>query len=137
MKVPKLKFNWRYAIGEFLIVVIGILVAFQLDAWKENRDESMLVKEYLTDIRVGLVTDSAFYQNALGYFDDISSEIDITKRYLKQGNLELPQDGQVSLRRISAWYRIYVSNTAFEDLYNSGRINLIDNKSLRYNLISY
>ncbi len=137
MKIPKIKINWRYAIGEFLIVVIGILVAFQLDAWKEDRDEALLVDEYLTDIKVGLETDSVFYQNAKGYFNRIKTEIDMTKSYVESGNLDLPKEGQESLRGLTDWYRIYISNTAFEDLNNSGRLNLIKDKSLRYELIAY
>ena len=71
MKTILFKINWRYAIGEFLIVVIGILVAFQLDAWKEDKDEAALVNEYLTDIKAGLKSDSSFYQNTLQYLDTI------------------------------------------------------------------
>ena len=137
MKKSKFRINWRYAIGEFLIVVIGILAAFQLDEWKENRDEAKLVNEYLTDIKVGLESDSAFYEKALEYFDKINEEIQLTKDYLKSGQLNLPPDGQESLRKLTDWYRIYISNTAFEDLNNAGRLNLIDNKNLRYNLIAY
>ena len=75
MRIPKFRINWRYAIGEFLIVVIGILVAFQLDAWKEDRDEAKLVNEYLTDIKVGLESDKNYYNRALDYFDNIGSDI--------------------------------------------------------------
>jgi len=137
MKTPRFKINWRYAIGEFLIVVIGILVAFQLDSWKEDRDEAQLVNEYLTDIRVGLETDSVFYQMANNYFDTIKVDMTRTKAYLEAGQLDLPPDGQKALRNLTDWYRIYISNTAFEDLNNSGRLNLIADKTLRYNLIAY
>ena len=61
----------------------------------------------------------------------------MTKDYLLAGQLNLPSDGQKSLRNLTDWYRIYISNTAFEDLNNSGRLNLIEDKLLRYNLIAY
>ena len=51
--------------------------------------------------------------------------------------MNLPEDGQRSIRNLTDWYRIYISNTAFEDLNNSGRLNLIKDKNLRYNLIAY
>ncbi|MEM1259774.1 MAG: hypothetical protein AAGB24_16585 [Bacteroidota bacterium] len=137
MKIPKFKINWRYAIGEFFIVVIGILVAFQLDAWKENQDEARLVNEYLTDIKAGLETDQAFYKRASEYFNSIGKDIQTTRDYLLQDQLSLPKDGQKSIRELTDWYRIYISNTAFEDLNNSGRISLIENKKLRYDIIAY
>ena len=137
MNKSKFRINWRYAVGEFLIVVIGILVAFQLDSWKEERDEAKLVNEYLTDIKVGLQSDSTYYNKALEYFDDLDKDIEQTRDYILAGQLNLPEDGQKSLRSLTDWYRIYISNTAFEDLNNSGRLNLIENKNLRYNLIAY
>ena len=137
MKHYNFSINWRYAIGEFLIVVLGIVVAFQLDSWKERQDELKLVNEYLADIRVGLETDAAFYQRSTVHFDSITSDINRTRAYLEQGQLHLPKDGQLALRNFTDWYRTYISNTAFEDLNNSGRLNLIENKQLRYQLIAY
>ena len=78
MKIPVININWRYAIGEFLIVVIGILVAFQLDTWKEQQDKARMVNEYLTDIKVGMETDSVYYFKALDYFKSIENDIQIT-----------------------------------------------------------
>ena len=137
MELKSIRVNWRYAIGEFLIVVIGILAAFQLDSWKENRDEAKLVNEYLSDIRAGLRSDSLFHQNALEYFNQIEDDMSITRDALLSGELTLSKERQNSIRNLTDWYRIYISNTAFEDLNNSGRLNLIKDKQLRYNLIAY
>ena len=137
MKKWKVNINWRYAIGEFLIVVIGIITAFQLDAWKEDRDSANLVNEYLTDLEAGLRNDSLYYGMASKYFKNIDAQMDSTRHYLKKGVTDLPVSGQTGLRQLSDWYRVYVTNTAFEDLNNSGRLNLIEDKNLRYNLIAY
>ena len=70
--------NAMPVIGEFLIVVFGIIAAFQLDSWKEDRDDARLVTEYLTDIEVGLANDSLYYEMALIYFDSIKAAMKIT-----------------------------------------------------------
>ena len=31
--------NWKYALGELLIIVLGVLIALGVDNWKEERKE--------------------------------------------------------------------------------------------------
>jgi len=38
----------RYAIGEIVLVVIGILIALSINNWNEERKNDKLQKEYLT-----------------------------------------------------------------------------------------
>ncbi|MEL7123583.1 MAG: hypothetical protein AAFO07_29345, partial [Bacteroidota bacterium] len=71
------------------------------------------------------------------YFDNMAAQIDSTQQFLQAGQRELPSSGQKSIRNLSDWYHTYISNAAFEDLNNSGRLNLIKDKELRYNLIAY
>jgi len=46
-----------YAAGEILLVMIGILLALQVNNWNENRQNRKVEKEILTNIRAGLITD--------------------------------------------------------------------------------
>ncbi len=41
----------RYALGEILLVVIGIFIALQLNTWKENKKKSDLGYSYLIEMR--------------------------------------------------------------------------------------
>lgn len=133
----KFKINWRYAIGEFLIVVFGIVVAFQLDSWKERRYNNDLIIGYLADLEVGLQNDSLYYELATNYFSDISLEIDSAKKHIREVHRPIQISSLRGVKNLTDWYRIFVTNTAFEDLNNSGRLNLIQDKGLRYKLISY
>ena len=40
-----------YAIGEIVLVVIGILIALQIDNWKQSRKDDNALKEYLVKIK--------------------------------------------------------------------------------------
>ena len=40
----------RYAIGEIVLVVIGILIALSINNWNENRKEKKLAKTYLENL---------------------------------------------------------------------------------------
>ncbi len=42
---------FKYAIGEILLVVLGILIALQINNWNEARKENKVLKEYLVKIK--------------------------------------------------------------------------------------
>jgi hypothetical protein len=46
---------FKYAIGEIILVVIGIIIALQINTWNENRKQSMEEKEILTSLFENLV----------------------------------------------------------------------------------
>ena len=39
-----------YAIGEIILVVIGILIALQVNNWNQNRIDSKIEKQLLTEL---------------------------------------------------------------------------------------
>jgi len=51
----KLSIYLVYAIGEVVLVVFGILIAFQIDNWNENRKLRDLENILLIDIRDNLI----------------------------------------------------------------------------------
>jgi hypothetical protein len=46
-----------YAVGEIVLVVIGILIALQLNNWNETQKERQWEKQFLTDLRNELKSD--------------------------------------------------------------------------------
>ena len=48
---------FKYAIGEIVLVVIGILIALQINNWNENRIENKEVKTYLNNLILDLNED--------------------------------------------------------------------------------
>ena len=86
----------KYAIGEIILVVIGILIALQINNWNQNRlikkDEVILVKQLLQDAKADrlffkerfykLKTQVHFYNNFLNHCKGLVIEKDtITKSY--------------------------------------------------------
>jgi len=52
----KVRKYFFYAVGEILLVVIGILIAFQIDNWNEDRIQRKQELKILTQIQTDLVT---------------------------------------------------------------------------------
>ena len=55
----------KYAIGEIVLVVIGILIALQINNWNEHRKEKLQLKTALQSIYIDLVSDSLLIHNEL------------------------------------------------------------------------
>ena len=57
--ITKKKFNkyFTWSVFEILFVVIGILIAFQIDNWNERRKTNLLEIQLLSEIRNGLLND--------------------------------------------------------------------------------
>ena len=47
----------KYAIGETILIVVGILIALQIDNWNENRKEKADVKTHLQNLIADLKSD--------------------------------------------------------------------------------
>jgi len=60
----------KYAIGEIILVVIGILIALQINNWNEDRKNSSWEKKFLTDLKNELVRNKEQLQN----IDDIQTK---------------------------------------------------------------
>jgi hypothetical protein len=48
---------FKYALGEIVLVVVGILIALQINNWNENRKEEKILKEYLHKISDNVTQD--------------------------------------------------------------------------------
>lgn len=47
MLFRKLRLDWRYAIGELVIVVAGVLIALAADGWSGRQQDRVLELRYL------------------------------------------------------------------------------------------
>ena len=55
----------KYAIGEIFLVVIGILIALQINNWNQTQAERKVEKEYITSLLEDIATDTTNIQLAI------------------------------------------------------------------------
>jgi len=67
----------RYAIGEILLVVVGILIALQINNWNEEQKERVKEREVLEDIMNNLNRNNELIRNSLVQINNIDKSSDI------------------------------------------------------------
>jgi len=123
----------RYAIGEIILVVIGILIALQINTWNQDRIKSAEELNILKAMKIGLEKDlSDLHYNATSIGSSMSSGKEII--YALENNL--PYEDSIAYHFGNFMFPVmFVNSTsAFETLKSKG-IDLISNDSLRDQII--
>ena len=126
----------KYAIGEILLVVIGIIIALQLNNWNESRNQSykeiISLKALKSELQNDLNTE--FIPGKNNYLRRNKSLSQIIEVYRKKDTIS--KDSLLNCFRRSITDRNFALNeAAFENLKSTG-INLITNDSLRLKITS-
>ena len=121
----------RYAIGEIALVVVGILIALQVNNWNEDKNtqqiEHKLLKELKTDLeetRADLLTDMEKNRLDLKVTDSLYQ----LARDIQSGASDQPV--RISMEFLYNRPDLFPKNSAYESLQAFG-INLVSNDSLR------
>ena len=59
----------KYAIGEIILVVIGILIALQINNWNEEQKQIAYQKNQLSNLQTEINAMKAFLNTQIGYFE--------------------------------------------------------------------
>lgn len=123
-----------YAIGEIILVVIGILIALQINNWNENKKNIKFENEILTQIRDNLQKDKKSLENIRSiYFQAIkSSELLIDPDTRKKYNDSVPY----WLGDVIQFNRFQPITSSYEALKSEG-LQLVRNSELRQELGFY
>nr|WP_297783238.1 DUF6090 family protein [uncultured Allomuricauda sp.] len=128
-----------YAIGEIILVVIGILIALQVSNWNKKRIDFDSEQEALFDLNTELKSNIKAleiiideHKKSLAAGQEIKSMITDTNKLNSISN-----DSLKSILTIMNYNYTYDPKLGIlNSVINSGRINLIQNKEIRYMLSS-
>ncbi len=122
----------KYAIGEIVLVVLGILIALQINNWNTQRQLNNQEQVILTILK------SEFTYNVIELNRNIEKAMRLKKRAdslliffnVPPSNLN-PENLKSLTLGLSAYSTYDPSNGALNNLISSGQLNLIKNDSLR------
>ena len=121
--------NWRHAIGELLLIVVGILIALQASDWQNRRVDRQTEIAYLEEIRTSLSTDIDAVTAGIDRYRQIEMRI---MELLSRLDSELPYEDSVD----TYFGAVYGANAfslnaaAYESLKSHG-LTLISDRTLR------
>ncbi|WP_229796826.1 DUF6090 family protein [Algibacter mikhailovii] len=124
---------FKYAIGEIVLVVIGILIALQINNWNENRKSSATELLLLEELDKSLENNKDILSSRIEKFKLIEKEAELLIEHIdakKEYNDSLASYFSLPLRNFS--FRL--SYASFENLKSQG-FETISNESLRLNII--
>ena len=121
----------KYAIGEIVLVVIGILIALQINNWNEQRKDDKLEAEYycrlLEDTRQDLEQVNQFIKAS----EDRLVASNQAVRLLQQEKAKKVDVGnQLGLSILAIYSDFSPNNSAFEDLKSGANLNIIKDKNI-------
>lgn len=121
-----------YAIGEIILVVIGILIALQINNWNETRQIKKVEKEILYVLLEDLNSAKSY---SAQYIENEQSYLDIIEKVLHYDSIKtvLNNNNTIEYFNKAFWdfeIKIPVINT-YSDLKNAGKIAIIQNDSIR------
>jgi len=129
----------KYAIGEIVLVVIGILIALQISNWNEKRKEHIQEKTFLKRFEVEINTNLENILNAISLNKSRIHRAEFLLRTIE--NPQLAQDSSSyfmkSIEHAGYTNVPLISDNAFEELKSSGKLSLISNETLRGALQKY
>ncbi|WP_053971573.1 DUF6090 family protein [Mangrovimonas sp. ST2L15] len=129
----------KYAVGEIILVVIGILIALQINNWNKLKQDQKKEKLFLSEIMVNLKIDSLKLQEVLTFNKEKS---EVTQNIMEIFDATLTSEERFHLFIENAGpftkYELFKpKETAFKNLISSENLNLISNKTIRNQLIDY
>lgn len=135
MNEGNLKRYLIYGVGEILLVMIGILLALQVNNWNEKNNDSRVELSALLDLK------EEFLNNAQSFEIHLESKrkaINQWKEIIKQISDKVQIDEYIILNRPSLGVHTFnPSQSTLNKLLNTGKIDKIENDSLKYLLSSW
>jgi len=118
-----------YAVGEILLVVIGIMIALQVDNWNEERKLKAMQQEVLADLRADLIESREELEKGLALNRHTVDQYRIIMDAVVRDE---PSSAKIdsAARYLPNWHSPFFTSTTYENIKNN-EINIIDNDQLR------
>jgi len=130
----------KYAFGEIVLVVIGILIALQINNWNENRkakvQEHSSMIEVIENLRFDIMrceNNNTTNINVIQGLDSLRTSIGHTIDGIDETN----NIYYYSIKYCDEYGQAVINRSAYNEMISSGTVKLIDNKILKSSLSDY
>ncbi len=137
METGKTAKYFKYAIGEIILVVIGILIALQINNWNENRKLNEQRKELISNLITDFTTTNENIEIAIK-----KRESELNRMENFYGFIENEQTISIdSLRKLAkiffAEYNFKPNISSYNEAVSNGNLKLLKNRVLTENIDTF
>ncbi|QIE58742.1 hypothetical protein G5B37_03950 [Rasiella rasia] len=129
-----------YAIGEIILVVIGILIALQINNFNNSRQETKIEQSYLLSLQTEFEINLEKINNSLQNNKERVNAVEDMLTLFDANVLDTISDKAIS----DMLYSVFSGDATYQpskgvltDIISSGNLNIIKNKKLRQSLASF
>ncbi|AXT20707.1 hypothetical protein D7030_11965 [Flavobacteriaceae bacterium AU392] len=125
-----------YAIGEIILVVIGILIAIQINNLNESRKIRTVENGYLKQLVIDLKENEILWKETL---DRKQKQLEASHAFL---NMRFSKNQDTIMKimphfsNLGTWEDININQVTFSEMVSSGNLNIISNDSIKIKLLS-
>ena len=130
---------FKYAIGEIVLVVIGILIAVTINNWNQDRLTENLVSKYYKRLLDDVREEKLILEATINYSKQVSLHAKKAIKVYENSLITItnPIENLIDMYQASQLADSYSASSTYRELISSGQINLIQNDSLKTALIRY
>ena len=125
-----------YAVGEIVLVVVGILIALQINNWNEWRKERALERIVLEDIESNINRNLLLINSAISTIENINLSTEVLINVIED---KIPYSDSLSLHldqgMRSGTFLFKLNSDGYESLQSTG-FNIIQNEELKDEILS-
>jgi len=124
---------FKYALGEIILVVIGILIALQINNWNENRKQDIRERSVLNELKQGLESNRSILENRKLEYRSFQSKSKTLIDHIEAKRTYHDSLDQYFFVPVGN-YSFGISYATFENLKSQG-LDIISNEELRLTLV--
>jgi hypothetical protein len=131
---------FKYAIGEIVLVVIGILIALQINNWNQKKSDRKIEQDYIASLIEDTKTDLSNFKNAIALNEKRIKILDSLAFKCFSYNAKDNKDPELMIWYIASLkFPDFVAQTdrTLSQLKNSGGMRLIEDKTKIDAIIKY
>ena len=121
----------RYALGEILLVVIGILIALQVNNWNEARKNRLQARVYEQQLYKEFISDSLSLNRSIALNQSKIADEDFVLKYIQTKPIVMDTNHFVVKALVagrSVTFQPYLPT--YDELVSTGEVGIISNKEL-------
>ena len=136
-KLQKIKnYDWRKLSFELLVVFLGVTAGFLLNNWQMQKKDENLEKQYLNAFLQDVKSNIIEFRKAISADSLWIEQVKPKLLVMKDGSLPI-DSANILIKQIIGISKINIQKGTYEDIKNSGNLNLLHNFELKKQIVDY